>query len=105
MENTNDIHKDQTPVNEQYDTNHPEKQTVPAYNSATSKREGAELPAVENLNQPGTLDNTLEGSEKDDSVTSGAKNDESLFGEPVKTDLGAGQRDADEDESEKIIRT
>ena len=105
MENKKDENTTKSPDNQEYDINNPQKLNIPKYNSTSAHREGNELPAVENLNQIKGLKNELKGVNKDDSDSGTPKNDESLYGENVKTDLGAGQRDDNEEEEEKIIRT
>jgi len=105
MENEKEEQKHKAPDNEQYDVENPQNLTQPQFNSTTAHREGPGLPAVENLNQIKDSKNDLNDAKEDDSDPSAPKNDESLYGKNTKTDLGAGQRDDDEDEGEKIIRT
>ncbi len=105
MENQKENTETKTPDNEGYNVEKPQDQNLPAYKSSTSHRDGSELPGVENLNQSEGLKNHQKGVKKDDSNLSTPKNDESLYGKNTKTDLGAGQRDEDEDQDEKIIRT
>lgn len=105
MENKEDENRTKASDNQEYDTNNPQNLNIPKYNSTSAHRDGNELPAVENLNQIKGLKNELKGVNNDDLDSGTPKNDESLYGENVKTDLGGGQRDEDEDEAEKIIRT
>jgi len=105
MENENLETTSQQPEDENYNPNTPQENNVPKHNSTTTSREGINLPAVENLNHEDGLDNDLKNAKKSDSAPSAPKNDEALYGENTKTDLGNGQRDEDEDENEKIIRT
>jgi len=90
---------------EDFNVNNPQKNTIPRYNSTTEHREGSELPAIENLNQAEELKDQLENAKNTHSDSLMTKNDDALYGKNTKTDLGAGQRDDDEDEKEKIIRT
>ena len=76
---------------ENQDPNHPEEGTKPQFNSTTDHRPTEQLPGIENLNQD-SEDKRL------------PKNDDSLFGTSHKTDLGAGQRDPDEKDDEKLIK-
>lgn len=105
MENQKEDNRAKVPDNEGYDVENPQKQNLPKYNSSTSHRDGAALPAVENLNDTKELKSVADSHKKVDSAPSSPENDESLYGKKTKTDLGAGQRDQDEDEDEKIIRT
>jgi hypothetical protein len=90
---------------EDFKVNNPQAQTMPKYNSTSEHRKGSELPAIENLNQPEELKDQLDDVKNNHSDNTVTKNDEALYGNNTKTDLGAGQRDDDEDEKEKIIRT
>lgn len=105
MKNEKEENKPKVPDNEGYDTENPQKQNLPQYNSSTSHRDSASLPAVENLNQTKELKSVAKVPKKVDSDPSSPANDESLYGKKTKTDLGGGQREKDEDEDEKIIRT
>lgn len=105
MENHKKDNEANTPDNEHYDPENPQKQNIPAYNSTSTHRDSASLPAVENLNEIKDEKNQLKDAKEDDSDTSAPKNDDSLYGNTRKTDLGQGQRDADEEEDEKIIST
>lgn len=105
MENHKEEQKDKAPDNEHYDVENPQNIAQPKFNSTSTHRGGAELPAVENLNQ---IKEEKTSNEEKKSTNSGSplpQNDESLHGKNTKTDLGGGQRDDDEDEDEKIIRT
>jgi hypothetical protein len=104
MENQEEQNKPKVAVSEHYDPENPQNQNVPKYNSTTDRREGAGVPAIENLNHQDGLADDLKEATNEDSDESMTKNDASLFGKPGQTDLGAGQRDEDEDEDEKIIR-
>lgn len=105
MENNKEPNKTQTPDSEDYNTENPQNQTVPKYNSTTERRGDNELPGIENLNHQDGLKDELREANNEDSDISLTKNDESLFGQNTKTNLGGGQRDKDEDDQEKIIRT
>ena len=107
MENENEDQKAKVPGNENYDVENPQNETVPQYNSATTKRDGPGVPAVENLNQNNGLKNEPTDPNKADSDPSAPENDESLYGNDTKTDLGNGQHDDNEKErdDERIIRT
>lgn len=105
MENKDDNNGAKVPENEHYDPENPQKQNRPVYHSDSDHREAEALPAVENLNQIKDEKYQPEDTNKDDSSPSTPENDDSLFGKTIKTDLGGGQRDEDEDEKEKIIRT
>jgi len=107
MENENDDQKAKAPGNENYDVENPQNETVPQYNSTTTKRDGPGVPAVENLNQNNGLKNEPTDPNKADSDPSAPENDESLYGNDTKTDLGNGQHDDNEKErdDERIIRT
>ena len=76
---------------ENQDPNHPEEGTKPQFNSTTDHRPLEQLPSIENLNQ-------------DSEDVKLPKNDDSLYGTSHKTDLGAGQRDPDEEDDEKLIK-
>lgn len=73
--------------------------------SATTHREGYELPAIENLNQQEELKDLLEKPKNKDSDDTMTKNQESLYGVSTKTDLGNGQKTGNKNEKEMIIRT
>jgi hypothetical protein len=105
MENHKKDSEAKTTDNEHYDPENPQKQNVPAFNSTSTHRDGASLPAVENLNEIKDEKDQLKDAGGHDSDDSAPKNDESLYGKATQTDLGQGQRDEDEDEDEKIIRT
>jgi len=104
MENNKEDQKHKSPDNEHYDIENPQNLTQPEFNSSSTHRSGAELPAVENLNQINE-ENTAEEEKKSSNTGSTLpQNDESLHGKPSQTDLGGGQRDDDEDQDERIIR-
>lgn len=103
MKNEEQENKAKSAVSAHYDPENPQNQNLPAYNSTTTHREAAELPAIENLNHPDGLKDEHEQVKNKDSDNIMTSNDDSLHGKNTKTDLGAGQRDADEDEKEKII--
>ena len=105
MENTKNDKRTETPDNEGYDINNPQNLTQPKFNSTTEHREGSGLPYVENLNQTEGKKDELKPSKNDNNDPLSSRNDESLHGNTPKSDLGNGQRDEDEDEKEKIIRT
>ena len=94
MEGNDKKQQPQSAANEEYDVNHPENLNTPKFNSTSEHRDTNELPGVENLN----LENAPNEAQK-------PENDSSLRGTAPKTDLGNGQRDDDENEKEKIIRT
>lgn len=105
MENTKNSKQTEQTDNEQDKIENPQKSTQPTFNSTTSHRDSEALPAIENLNQKNELDDELKSAKNGGNVPSAPKNDESLHGKNSKTDLGNGQRDQDEEEDEKIIRT
>ena len=105
MESNDKKNKPQSPDNEGYDINHPENLTTPSFNSTTEHRNTNTLPGVENLNQSKQSDEQILNKKSENHDISSPVNDESLTGKRVKTDLGNGQRDDDEQENEKIIRT
>lgn len=105
MENNKNENEPKTADSEGYSVENPQNQNQPVYNSTTDRREADKLPGVENLNQTEGLKDELKGAETDNSDSAAPKNDASINGEAPKTDLGNGQRDKDEDEDEKIIRT
>lgn len=105
MENNEEHNKAQSADSKHYDPERPQDQNVPKYNSTTEHRNDNELPGIENLNHQNGLKDELREANNKDSDISQTKSDESLFGEDTKTDLGGGQRDKDEDDKEKIIRT
>ncbi|RAJ20725.1 hypothetical protein [Pedobacter cryoconitis] len=90
---------------EDFNTNKPQEQTLPRYNSTSEHRDGSELPAIENLNQQEGIKDQLKDAKNNDSDNNMTQNSDPLYGKNTKTNLGAGQRDEDEDEKEKIIRT
>jgi hypothetical protein len=104
MENQNEEQKDKAPDNEHYDVNNPQNLTQPQFNSTSTHREGAKLPAVENLNQIKEENKAPEDKNSFNSGTEVPENDDSLHGKDSSTDLGEGQRDEDEAEDERIIR-
>lgn len=75
------------PDSEQYDVEHPEKNSQPVFNSSTDKREGEKLPAIENMN------------DEDEKV----KPEDSNRSNMPKSDLGNDPED-DEKDNERIIR-
>ena len=105
MENKEPNNGAKVPENEHYDPENPQNHNLPIYRSDSEHREAGALPGVENLNQIKDEKYHPEQADKDDSTLSTPENDDSLFGKTIKTDLGGGQRDDDEDEKEKIIRT
>jgi len=105
MENKENKNTPKVADSEGYNTDNPQDITQPRYNSSTKNRAGAELPAVENLNQTEGLKNELKEGKKHNNDPATPINDESLHDTAPKTELGNGQRDEDEDENEKIIRT
>ena len=105
MKNEEEENQPKVSVSEHYDPENPQKQNVPQYNSTSEHREGAKIPAIENLNHQEGLKDNLKATKNDDSDSKVTNTSDSLFGKDSKTDLGAGQRDQDEDEDEKIIRT
>lgn len=105
MENNEKKTVAKTPDSEHYDPENPQEQNLPKYNSTSAHRTSEALPAVENLNEIKDEKNQLKQSNTNDSASSTPINDESLHGKRTSTDLGAGQREDDEDENEKIIST
>jgi len=105
MKKDNKPQKHKVSDSEDFNVNNPQKNNLPEYNSTTEHREGSELPAIENLNQTDGLKDQLKNAKNSDSDNKMTKNDDALYGKNTKTDLGGGQRDEDEDEKEKIIRT
>lgn len=105
MENEKENNKPQTPVNKEYNPNKPQDITSPQYNSSSEKRDSGNLPSIENLDHQNNDQKPQEQAENTDRTPEKGINDESLFGKNRNTDLGAGPRDNDEDEDEKIIRT
>jgi len=79
--------KTPNPDSDQYDVNHPENNAHPQFNSSTDKREDAELPAIENMN------------DEDEKV----KPEDSNRTKLPESDLGNDPKD-DEAENERIIR-
>ena len=75
------------PESKEYDVEHPEQLNTPSFNSGTNKRAGAELPAVENMN------------DEDEKVEPEDSNRSNM----PATDLGNDRKD-DEKDSERIIR-
>lgn len=104
MENVNSKNQPKVVDSEGYNVDKPQNQNLPKYNSTSAHRDGSGVPAVENLNQTEGLKKEQQGVKKDDFSAGAPKNDESLFGQNTKTDLGNGQRDEDEDQEERIIR-
>lgn len=105
MKNEEEDNQAKVPGSEHYDPENPQNQNVPKFNSTTEHREGAELPAIENLNHQDGLEDKLKATKNEDSDNKVTETSSALFGKDVKTDLGQGQRDDDEDEDEKIIST
>lgn len=105
MENKQKPNQPKTADSEHYNPEKPQNQNVPAYNSTTEHRKGSALPGIENLNHQDGLKDELKEAKKGDSDNFMTKNDDSLFGEKGKTDLGGGQRDKNEDDKEQLIRT
>lgn len=97
--------KHKTSDSEDFNVNNPQKKTMPRYNSTTEHRDGSGLPAIENLNQSDGLKDQLENAKNNHSDNTMTEKDDAFYGKNTKTDLGAGQRDDDENEKEKIIRT
>ncbi|MET1055628.1 MAG: hypothetical protein ABWY16_09995 [Pedobacter sp.] len=104
MEDQKEEQKGKAPDNEQYDVNNPQNLTQPQFNSTSTHREGAKVPAVENLNQNNDENNLKKEKESNNSETKEPVNDDSLNGTGSQTDLGDGQRDEDEADKERIIR-
>jgi hypothetical protein len=75
------------PDSKEYDVEHPENTNMPQFNSGTEKREGAKLPAIENMNDE---------DEKVDPKDSNRAN-------MPETDLGNDPVDEEKDK-ERIIR-
>ena len=75
------------PESDEYNVEETQDLNVPKYNSATDKRTGGELPAIENMN------------DQDEQV----KPEDSNRSNMPDADLG-NDRDEDEDDAEKIIR-
>jgi hypothetical protein len=90
---SNDNNEEQNSANaENYDPNHPQDLTTPAFNSATDHRSTKTLPGVENLNNQDQDENEV------------PQDIERLSGSSAKTDLGNGERTDEDKEDEKIIR-
>jgi len=104
MENQNDKNQPKVVDSEDYNIEKPQNQNLPKYNSTSAHRSGAAVPAVENLNETEGLKKEQQSLKKENSTPKAPVNDESLFGQNTKTDLGNGQRDKDEDQEERIIR-
>jgi len=104
MENENEKENPKVVGSEHYNIEKPQNQTLPKFNSNSDHRNAAGAPAIENLNQTDGLKSEPKLTNKDDSDPSTPKNDDSIFGENTKTDLGNGQRDEHEDKDERIIR-
>jgi hypothetical protein len=105
MKNEEEENHPKVAVSEHYDPENPQNNNVPQYNSTTEHRDAGDLPAIENLNHKDGLKDDLKETKKDDSDNNMTDNTDSMFGKGTKTDLGQGQRDDDEAEDEKIIRT
>lgn len=105
MENQEEENKPKVAVSEHYDSENPQNQNLPKYNSTTEHRDGSKLPATENLNQEHGIKDKLKDAKNEDSDNEMTDKEDTLYGKKTKTDLGAGQRDEDEDEKEKLIRT
>jgi hypothetical protein len=103
MENKNEDQKDKAPDNEHYDVNNPQNITQPQFNSTSTHREGAKLPAVENLNQTKEENKAPEDKNSFNTATDLPENDESLTGNSTGTDLGNGEREQEDDDTERII--
>jgi hypothetical protein len=76
------------PESEEYDVNHPQNINMPEFNSSTDKREGAKLPAIENMN------------DEDEKVKSEDSNRSNL----PQANLGNEADEDEEKEDERIIR-
>ena len=98
MENTESNKNSKVTDSEHYDINHPQNLTMPEYNSTTEKRVADKMPTVENLNHEDGLKDELKKAEPDDNQDPASKNDQSLFGEGSKTDLGNGDKTDKDDE-------
>ncbi|MEJ7557729.1 MAG: hypothetical protein WKF66_05425 [Pedobacter sp.] len=75
------------PESKEYDIDHPQNLAAPQFNSDTDKRDGASLPAIENMN------------DEDEKVKPEDSNRSNL----PATDLG-NSPDDDEGDKERIIR-
>jgi hypothetical protein len=102
MKNNNQNDKPKTPGNEDYDINHPQNITKPAFRSDSGSRDSSGVPGTENLNHQIDDNDQLEAPTADATPASQPKNDERLFGGSDKTDLG--NDDDDEKDNEKLIR-
>ena len=105
MENNKNKQEDKTADSEQDNIENPQLATQPLYNSTTTHRDSEKLPGVENLNQNLEIKDGFQEAKGNQQAPSAPENDETLHGKRTKTDLGNGQRDDDEKEDEKIIRT
>jgi hypothetical protein len=76
------------PESEEYDVNHPQNINMPEFNSSTDKREGAKLPAIENMN------------DEDEKVKPEDSNRSNL----PQANLGNEADEDEEKEDERIIR-
>jgi len=98
MENQNNHKNSKVTDSEHYDVNHPQNLNMPEYNSTSEKRGADKIPGVENLNHQDGLKDQLKEAEPDGNQDPVSKNDQSLFGEDSKTDLGNGDKTDKDDE-------
>jgi hypothetical protein len=93
------------PGSEDYDVNHPQNLTQPVFNSTSTDIGTDHLPGIENLNHNGGLKDSLKESKDNVNDPSDQVNEEPLFGDAPKTDLGNSSSDDDDEEDEGLIRT
>lgn len=91
MEINKDNNSQNSANSKDYDPNHPQNLTKPAFNSTTDHRNTNGLPGVENLDNQ-----NLDADEV-------AHNTDRLSGSSTITDLGNGERTQDDKDDEKII--
>jgi hypothetical protein len=94
--------KTQLPGNEDYDVNHPQHLTKPAFNSVTENRDSGNKPGTENLNHENDENKFTEGAKKDNSEDATPVNDERLHGNMDDRDLKKEQHDYDHDDDDLI---
>jgi hypothetical protein len=91
MENNKDNNSHQSANSKDYDPNHPQNLTKPAFNSTTDHRSTTGLPGIENLDHQISDENQ------------NPQDIERLSGSSTTTDLGNGERTQDDKDDEKII--
>jgi hypothetical protein len=93
MESTDQNDNQKSAASEDYDVNHPQNLSTPAFNSSTDHRSTDSLPGVENMDTQNLSEDEV------------PQNPERLFGSAAQTDLGNGERTQEDVDSEKIIKT